>query len=221
MIFKFNNMHIMQGQLFSDAEMGMRESAERKKVVDAMSPMADELVKAFEQAMNDHIEEVRKHSLACKETAYRSNHLHGMILERLARLDDVTLDEIYSGNKNRYLKICGFLFWVKKIDKRNRPSINHTKHAGIMTAQMVEEGRCNDALLILGYELSEDGFRIKNLKILYQSNGKNLWAPISLLDLANADKNYVSSIQSTTNNENLVRIKGDIGKKRTADDSRV
>lgn len=65
MIFKFNNMHIMQGQLFSDAEMGMRESAERKKVVDAMSPMADELVKAFEQAMNDHIEEVRKHSLAC------------------------------------------------------------------------------------------------------------------------------------------------------------
>ena len=90
-----------------------------------------------------------------------------------------------------------------------------------MTAQMVEEGKCNDALLILGYELSEDGFRIKNLKILYQSNGKNLWAPISLLDLANADKNYVSSIQSTTNNENLVRIKGDIGKKRTADDSRV
>lgn len=211
----------MQGQLFSDAEMGMRESAERKKVVDAMSPMADELVKAFEQAMNDHIEEVRKHSLACKETAYRSNHLHGMILERLARLDDVTLDEIYSGNKNRYLKISGFLFWVKKIDKRNRPSINHTKHAGIMTAQMVEEGKCNDALLILGYELSEDGFRIKNLKILYQSNGKNLWAPISLLDLANADKNYVSSIQSTTNNENLVRIKGDISKKRTADDSRV
>lgn len=213
--------YLKQGQLFTDAEMGMRDNAEREDVVNAMSKIAEKLVNAFEKAMDDHNEDIRIHPIASKETSYRSNHLHGMILEQLTKLDCVTLGETYSGNNNRYLKIGGFLFWVKKVDKRFRPSINHTRHAGIMTAQQVEKGKNNDALLILGYELTKDEHSIKNISALYQLNGENLWAPISLYELAAVNKFNVTSVQGTTNNKALVKIKKDINKKRITDDSRI
>lgn len=222
-IFKKNKFmeYLKQGQLFTDAEMGMRDNAERKEVVNAISKFSNSLVKAFEDAMVDHNEDVRIHPIASKETSYRFNHLHGMILEQLTKLDCVTLGETYSGNNNRYLKIGGFLFWVKKVDKRFRPSINHTRHAGIMTAQQVEKGKNNDALLILGYELTKDEHSIKNLSVLYQLNGENIWAPISLFELAVTNNSKIAPVQSTANSETLVKIKKGISKKKNADDSRI
>lgn len=194
--------------LFSDEEMFPRKNAKRDEVVSTFETIGTDIVNAMLAAGDDYLQLADKNPIARREHNFATTILHGLMIEKLSKISEVTLDNMTNSSSSTILRIGSYLVWLKKLDKDGKPKINNTQTSTKRIYQKAE-GEDTQPMLILGYKL-DDLQRINHISISYMEGDKHLWAPIDIGD--NAASSLVIS-HSPSSEELDVKVRPKIKKK--------
>lgn len=206
---KKENLISKMGYLFSKEEMYPRESAIREEVINAISPLADDIVNGIIKANNSYLAFADTHAIARRQNNFVTTTLHGLIIEQLATISSVEIQQL-NNSGNSILRIGKYLVWLKKLDDKGMPNINKTKSSTKRINQLVD-GNDTTPLLILGYTL-DDIQRINGISLSYLEGEKQLWAPIDIMQIISS-----KSVAITSEADETVNVTVKPGKKRKSE----
>ena len=181
--------------------MNPRQDANRNEVLNAFTPIANNLVAKILEAGNCYLQYADKHAVARRENTFCASNMHGLIIEYLSQVGGIRITQMSKGNS--ILEIGSYKVWIKKLDTNGMPWVNMTKSS---TKRIYQKAEGEDTLpmLILGYQLDEIE-RISHIYILYLEGNQHLWTPIDIGDIAAYNQVSITSISA--GDEPIVTVK--------------
>lgn len=183
-----------------------RNEADRKEVLDFISPYAESIMVAILNAERKFQNYACENNIARQSNNFAAVNMTSLITQELANLSEFNINNFSRGNME--IIIGEYKFWVKKVDNNFQPRFNSTKSTISRVNQLSHYEDDQQAILIMGYQLT-DHQRVSAVHLIYRRGTEMIWAPINVGDLAAQKQEYINeTLDSNQIEEVPMKVKG-------------
>lgn len=200
---------------FTDEEMTPRQPADRGEVINAITPLANDIVEAVLNANNAYLGYAEHYPIARQQPRFCAENMHAQIIEWVGKINGVENRMMNEHSSDVIFQIGNYKLWVKKLDDSGLPNVNNTKSSQKRCHQKAD-GEDTLPMLVLGYQI-DSMQRITSVTISCIKGDKHLWAPIDVIELTGA-YNELPMVQTSASQESIdIHVKPNKKKRRKAE----
>lgn len=203
---RLNRFKNLQASIYFGDDYQPRNEAERKEVLDFISPYAESIMVAILQAERKFQNYACENPIARQCNNFAPVNMTNLIAQELSGLSGFCLNNFTRGNPE--VVIGEYKFWIKKVDTNLQPKFNSTKSTISRVNQLSQDEEDQLPILILGYQLSDDQ-RVSNVHLIYRRGVNMIWAPINIGDLGAQKQEYINETLDSNHIEEVpMKVKG-------------